>query len=235
MLDWHIQARAHHCQVSGKAFEDGQPFHTVLLANKEGFERLDLDPAVWKESSGEILNRPNYVSHWRSVYHVPPPAPPEPIRKDDAITLLRKLMALENPDYGPAIFILAAMLERKRVLRVKKQARESGRRTTVYEQAKTGDVFVVVDPELQLDQLESVQRDVAELLEHGLPGERSVEESTAEFAAESQANNDEPSLHPNPDLAPTLSNAEVSQEGKDVMPSKDSLPALDQEPAVAPA
>ena len=38
----------------------------------------------------------------------------------------------------------------------------------VYEQPKTGDIFTIVDPDLRLDQLEAVQKDVAHLLEHGL-------------------------------------------------------------------
>jgi hypothetical protein len=62
------------------------------------------------------------------------------------------------------------MLERKRLLKVKDQLRQQGRRLFVYEQPRTGDVFTVLDPELGLDQLDEVQRDVADLLEHGLPG-----------------------------------------------------------------
>jgi hypothetical protein len=38
----------------------------------------------------------------------------------------------------------------------------------IYEQPKTGDIFTIVDPNLHLDQLEQVQHDVAQLLEHGL-------------------------------------------------------------------
>jgi len=38
----------------------------------------------------------------------------------------------------------------------------------VYEQPKTGDVFTIVDPNLQLNVLDAVQREVASLLEHGL-------------------------------------------------------------------
>ena len=34
--------------------------------------------------------------------------------------------------------------------------------------SKTGDLFAITDPDLHLDQLELVQRDVAHLLEHGL-------------------------------------------------------------------
>ena len=60
------------------------------------------------------------------------------------------------------------MLERKRVLKVKEQIIRDGKRTFIYEQPKTGDIFTITDPDLKLDQLEEVQRDVAALLEHGL-------------------------------------------------------------------
>ena len=60
------------------------------------------------------------------------------------------------------------MLERKRILKVKEQLSRDGRRVFIYEQPKTGDIFTIVDPALQLNQLEEVQRDVAALLEHGL-------------------------------------------------------------------
>jgi hypothetical protein len=52
---------------------------------------------------------------------------------------------------------------------VKEQIKRDGRRVFVYEQPRTGDVFTIVDPDLQLNQLEQVQKDVADLLEHGLP------------------------------------------------------------------
>jgi hypothetical protein len=60
------------------------------------------------------------------------------------------------------------MLERKRVIKVKEQLARDGQRVFIYEQPKTGDVFTITDPNLQLNQLEQVQRDVATLLEHGL-------------------------------------------------------------------
>jgi hypothetical protein len=57
------------------------------------------------------------------------------------------------------------MLERKRVLKqVKIESRNGGRRVLIYEQPATGDVFVVPDPQLRLDELQTVQGDVAQLL-----------------------------------------------------------------------
>ena len=73
-------------------------------------------------------------------------------------------MASASPPAN-ACYVLAAMLERKRVLKqVKTESRDAGNRVLVYEQGSTGDVFIVPDPQLRLDELESVQNEVAELL-----------------------------------------------------------------------
>jgi hypothetical protein len=169
MNEWNIQSRGHACGISGRPFADHEPCHTVLLAApRQGFERLDLSTEAWKSHGAEILARPNLISHWRGTYVAPPPAPPEPIRRDDAESLLRKLVECQDEQYSAACYILAAMLERKRVLRVKAQVREQGRRVFLYEHPHSGDVFSIVDPDLQLHQLEAVQRQVADLLAHGL-------------------------------------------------------------------
>jgi hypothetical protein len=63
---------------------------------------------------------------------------------------------------------LAVMLERKRLLKVKEQMTRDEKRIFIYEQPKTGDIFTIPDPNLRLDQLEHVQKDVADLLEHGI-------------------------------------------------------------------
>jgi len=54
------------------------------------------------------------------------------------------------------------------VLKVKDQTQRDGHRVFIYEQPETGDLFTITDPNLRLDQLDEVQRDVAQLLEHGL-------------------------------------------------------------------
>jgi hypothetical protein len=77
---------------------------------------------------------------------------------------LRKLIAASQPQDGPVCFILAVMLERKRILKVKEQFQRDGARVFIYEQPRTGDVFTITDPNLRLDQLEQVQRDVSRLL-----------------------------------------------------------------------
>jgi hypothetical protein len=60
--------------------------------------------------------------------------------------------------------VLAAMLERKRVLKQIKTEQSGNVRVLIYEHGASGDVFIVPDPQLRLDELESVQNEVAQLL-----------------------------------------------------------------------
>jgi hypothetical protein len=56
------------------------------------------------------------------------------------------------------------MLERNRVLKQVKTELNANGRVLIYEQPSSGDVFVVPDPQLRLDELEVVQNEVAQLL-----------------------------------------------------------------------
>jgi len=198
MTDWNIQARAHACEACGKAFSDKETYHTLLFDEKASFGRSDICENCWQKQYSEgARERKGFVSYWQGVYEAPAP-PVEAIKKETAESLLRKIIELNDPQYIPAAFILAVMLERKRLLKVKEQILRDGQRIFVYEQPGTGDLFTVVDPNLQLNQLEAVQHDVAALLEHGLnppgPTPEPSPESTA--AAETKAAVDEANRPP---------------------------------------
>lgn len=169
MNEWNIQSRAHACQACERHFTDQQPYHTLLFDLKSEIQRLDICEACWAaDHSQNARDRKGFISHWQGVYEAPPAAPPEAIQKENAESVLRKLIELNDPKFAAASYILAVMLERKRLLKVKEQFRREGQRIFVYEQPSTGDIFTIPDPDLQLNQLEAVQRDVADLLEHGL-------------------------------------------------------------------
>jgi hypothetical protein len=169
MNEWNIQSRGHACQSCHKPFTDGETYHTILFDEKKDFLRTDVCQRCWEEQFRESRDRKGFISCWHGEYEAPP-APVEAIQKENAETLLRKLIEVNDPRYAAASFILAVMLERKRLLKVKEQIRTEGKRIFIYEQPRTGDVFTIPDPNLQLNQLDEVQRDVAQLLEHGLPG-----------------------------------------------------------------
>ena len=168
MNEWNIQSRAHACEACGKTYADQEHYHTLLFDEKQDFRRSDVCVTCWQKQYSEgARERKGFVSYWQGIYLAPTPAP-EAIQKDTAESLLRKLIELNDPRHIPAAYILAVMLERKRLLKVKEQLTRDDHRVFIYEHPKTGDIFTIIDPALQLNQLEQVQRDVAELLEHGL-------------------------------------------------------------------
>ncbi len=197
MIEWNIQSRAHVCQGCGRSFGHGEPLHTLLYSERAGYARLDVCEDCWTSQHSEAAsNRKGFISHWQGSYSVPPATTPDAIQKDTAESLLRKLLVLNDPAHAGACFILAVMLERKRILKVKAQSTLEGRRVFVYEQAKTGDLFTIPDPNLQMDQLAAVQHDVAHLLEHGLtPPEAPL---NAEVAIPAEASGVEEATTPAP-------------------------------------
>lgn len=180
MNEWNIQSRASACESCAQPFADKQPLHTLLFdEHAEDLRRMDICEACWQSQfSDGARERKGFISHWQGIFEVPPPVV-DAIQKETAETLLRKLIEQNDPRYAPAAFILAVMLERKRVLKVREQIVRDGKRVFIYEQPGTGDIFTIADPDLHLDQLEAVQRDVAALLEHGLNPSASADESAS--------------------------------------------------------
>lgn len=188
MNDWNIQSRSRICQTCEKHFADKQPYHTVLLAEKQELRRLDICIPCWDAQFREgASERKGFISQWQGVYHAPPATPPEAIQKESAETLLRKLIETNDPKHGPVCYILAVMLERKRILKVKEQIKAPDGRVFIYEHAKSGDIFTIADPDLQLDQLEEVQRNTADLLAHGLQTGAPAEAATPAPPGEPQS------------------------------------------------
>ena len=82
----------------------------------------------------------------------------------DAEGLLRRLIAENDPSRKNACYILALMLERKKMLRPVESRDED---MLVYEHVVTGETIVIANPHLSLEQIPDVQREVGALLEHG--------------------------------------------------------------------
>jgi hypothetical protein len=156
--EWAIKHRADACAATQRPFVPGEYFYTLLFHDTDGYRREDLSEEAWASRNENI--RP--FSFWKTRYE-PLPVEPEPLAKENAEQLFRRLIASENPPAN-ACYVLAAMLERKRVLKqIKTENAEKGR-VLIYEHGATGDVFIVPDLGLRLDELENVQNEVAQLL-----------------------------------------------------------------------
>ncbi len=159
--DWTIQSRAHACAATGRAFDVGEQFYTLLFFESGQFRREDLSEEAFKSRNENLAP----FSQWKSKYVPPPPAQPETVNKQTGEDLLRKYMEEEDAGHTNARYILALMLERKRVLKeIEVKRGGDGSLTRIYEHAKTGEVFVIPDPQLRLDQVADLQAQVAVLL-----------------------------------------------------------------------
>ena len=158
--EWSIQHRAEVCAMTGRSFGAGESFFTLLFRDGDGFRRQDLSEEAWRQRNENLQP----FSFWRARFEPPPPAAPEPLPKENAEALFRRLVAAADRANANACYVLAAMLERKRILKqIQTEQNEQGR-VLIYEHVKSGDVFVVPDPQLHLDELGNVQREVMALM-----------------------------------------------------------------------
>ena len=156
MTDYHIKSRAHTCAACSEGLADGSVCVTALRANGEDLERYDYHRACWANAP-----RPwEPFSVWEGVYHAPKPRAQKATLHATPEDLLRQLLALEDPTKRDLCFLLAVMLERQKLL----VERDVQGHTRIYEHRKTGETFIIEDPQLPLDRLESLQQQVLEML-----------------------------------------------------------------------
>jgi hypothetical protein len=155
--EWHIKSRADHCLTCERHFEDNETICSRLEFGEEGYVRHDHCRACWRKRE----EAEGYVSYWQSIYKLPAPPKPDAVQKETAESLLRKLLEEEDPTNLNTIYILAVMLERKRILVEKDvQKNEDGSLIRIYEHKKSGEAFLIHDPQLKLSELEDVQTEV---------------------------------------------------------------------------
>lgn len=161
--NWRVQKCAKSCGACEREFKDKERLFSKLIFDEGQYVRQDLCRDCWDK------NDPG-LSSWKTTFIVPPPPEEEAVKKENAESLLRRLMAKENEEDLAAIFILTVMLERKKIL-IERDVRkgEDGQRLRIYEHRKTNESFMVLDPELKLDELESVQEQVVALLSGHIP------------------------------------------------------------------
>ncbi len=155
--DWEIRKRSEICTATQRPFAEGEFFYTAIFRDGDGFRRDDLSEEAWQARP----DNPQPFSFWRSKFEMPPPPPPEPLAKQDAESILRKLIEENSDTTKNARYILALMLERKRLL---KPMESTDPDVLVYERTGTGETFLIPNPRLALSQVPEVQKEVSALL-----------------------------------------------------------------------
>ena len=179
---WNIRARSDGCTQCQRAFEADEMCFTELAPDADGYLRRDLCERCRDTGPRE----PAAVSRWRSRFEPPAPPPPEPIERDSAEEFLRRFADSDEAGAVNTRFILALMLERKRILRCRDRFHdEAGVHMFVYEHARTGETFVVADPGLTPAQASAVREDVSLFLQ--TPPGRGEDAPAAEASPEDDA------------------------------------------------
>lgn len=154
---WHVKSRSHRCAACGEDFVEGEAVMSRLVLSRGEMIREDFKRSEWNPEKQEQA-----LFHWKTHFRLPPPKKEAPFKEENAEEILREM--LENPDPLDVntLFILAVMLERKRVLIERGVQRDAeGRQVRIYEHKDSGESFLIQDPELSFAQIGEVQEEVA--------------------------------------------------------------------------
>lgn len=257
--NWSIRSRAHTCALTGRPFEDGESFHTTIYfdPDENGYVRRDVCAEAWAQ---EVEQR-KPVAAWKTIYsRVLAEAKPEITPKESAQALLQRFIEEGDPRTENARYILALMLERKRQLHQTAEKEIDGAKMLFYENRKTGEIFIVRDPELKLSEMADMQEEVATLLAFGgpaadaakavgvtltvdgvvpKPDAEAAPKESEEDAASGEAADTEPTAETDSEVeqpaAEEESEPQPAEESASEIEPEPEEPAADSEPGAEPA
>jgi hypothetical protein len=187
--NWHVRSRGRECAATQRAFVDGDTIVTALFPDPEssGYLRRDYCVDGWKshQETGETA-----FSFWRTTYTAAPSHEAAvAAEKLSAEEILQRLVEEDEDHTENTRYILAVMLERQKLLRETDSQRTPSGILRVYEHRKTGEVFIVKDPDIPLSEVEAVQNEVFILLENNgrPPAPPEPEEAAPENAVDGEA------------------------------------------------
>jgi hypothetical protein len=177
---WHVRNRSRECNITQTPFTEDQPIVTALFPDPEssGYVRKDFCESAWEERSPED-EAP--FSYWRTKFQMIVNNENQPVvTKQSAEELLKQLVEDDQEHTENTRYILAVMLERQKLLRETDTQPTPSGILRIYEHRKTGEVFIVKDPNIPLDQVERIQLEVMELL---APQKNIIPEETSEITS----------------------------------------------------
>jgi hypothetical protein len=155
-MEWNIKSRSEVCQQTGRPFCDEEFFYTVLNDTIEGIIRLDVTEEAWPS----LQHSADELSHWRSQFKAAPPGATEAVGKEDAESELRRLLAEPKAADAKVCFLLALLLERKRILKARERYSKEGVKYVLYEHMGTQETFIVPEVEFKLADLDLLREEL---------------------------------------------------------------------------
>lgn len=195
--EWNIKPRKLACEKCQADFENHQSYMSRLVFNDQGYVRADFCMPCWTQAEQQ---RADAVSIWKGMFEAPIPQPEDPLKKENIETRLRSMMEISDPTKAGIRYLLAIILERKRILVEKSVVtREDGGKTHIYEHRKSGESFILEDPMLDFNQLGQIELEVKAML--------SGNNSPTDTPAQAVADAGQPETTPEPESKAEPENA----------------------------
>lgn len=188
---WHVRSRSRECAATHQPFADGETIVTALFPDAESgsYARRDFRLDAWNQRPADA-EQP--FSFWKTTFTAPTGKDLEdPVEKLSPEEILHRLVEEDEDHTENTRYILAVMLERQKLLRETDSQRTPSGILRVYEHRKTGDIFLIRDPDIPLSQVEALQNEVIILLENNgrmpqPPPDAEVPEDTPDSAPDPQ-------------------------------------------------
>lgn len=174
---WEVERAKGRCVSTGRLFEEGEEFFTVLFEDGDSFRRADYCLDAW-----EGCPEDSYC-HFKTRVPVKEKRKQLLVNNELLVNFFSRLATDKVPVRIHFRFVIALILMRKRILRYERSVVEDGSEiwdmTLVHDQTK----HRVSNPRLSDDQIEEVSRQLSTIL-HDDMGEWAVDEPDSEPTGE---------------------------------------------------
>ena len=159
MTDYQIQASSRRCAVTGRELAPGERYFSVLLDRGDSFVRQDFSLEAWQGPPERTF------SFWQGRLPMSGGPPRrQPIDDELLLDCFARLEGELEPGKQAFRYVLALLLVRRKRLRLEDSRREGDLDVLALRDGRGKGRYLVVDPGLPDDELESVQDEVFEVL-----------------------------------------------------------------------
>ncbi len=205
-MEWRLGRHAPACQSCEAAFEPEADYYTVLTETNEEFDRLDLCPSCFARRA----ECPEDVFFWKGRRPAAKEAGERRVDFQAVKAFLKKSRTETSLAYLQLNYVLALILVRKKMLRIKEMSSRGRQDYLRVHFTKEDEVFEIPVPELRESDVTEVQNNLMDLFrQHAAldPGEADDAEADerAEAEARTEDSPDEPAESDSPEAAETAS------------------------------
>jgi len=162
MSEWEVDKPLGQCYGTGRKIEAGDEYFGALVETEEGLQRRDFCADYWERE------KPYVFCYWKTKL-------PHPDQKKQIFIDIEMLMAfferLENETEQEKVnfrFVLALILMRKRRLKYDATSIEDGKEIWRLRIVGEKQIFEVINPHLDEEQIEQLSSQIGQILQTGL-------------------------------------------------------------------